>query len=557
MPLHFIFCSVNLCTLLHQVIRRERRGDYLGKTVQIVPHVTDLVQAWLREVARISVDGTGLPPDLCLVEVGGTVGDIESMVFLEALRQFQFVVGRDNVVFVHVSLVPAVGGDSEQKSKPTQHSVKELRSLGLSPDIIVCRSGSELSPGARQKISTFCHVPPSQIVSVFDVSNIYHVPLILERQNVHQIVQQLLGLPTLSPNLKTWQAMAERVDNLQEKVDIAIVGKYIEQQDSYLSLLKALKHSAIALNVDIVVNWVEASDLEEAGKAAQPEKHSQAWAVLRKVRGILVPGGFGIRGIEGKVLAAQFARENKVPYLGICLGMQIMVIEFARHVLGHARANSTEFDPQTPDPVVIFMPEISQAEMGGTMRLGSRSTKVQSGSLAAQIYGEPDSDLNALSSSFEIFERHRHRYEINPDYVSDLTKQGIKFSGTGDEGGRMVIAELHEKDHPFFFGTQFHPEFKSRPNRPSPPFFAFAAAALGRKDRLGEAGVMWRDHEDAIKSEIAQLYSPKSSKRKEVLVTSPTVAITADLNTFTDSTYIGDGSSTVLTTPTSKARRLI
>ncbi|RYG63136.1 CTP synthase (glutamine hydrolyzing), partial [archaeon] len=482
-----------------------------------------------------------------------------SMVFLEALRQFQFVVGRENVVFVHVSLVPAVGGEAEQKSKPTQHSVKELRSLGLSPDIIVCRSGSELSASARQKISTFCHVPPSQIVSVFDVSNIYHVPLILERQNVHRIVQRLLDLPVLSPNLAAWQAMAERVDHLAEKVDIAVVGKYIEQQDSYLSLLKALKHSAIALNTDVVVNWVEASDLEDACKSAQPEKHSQAWAVLRRVKGILVPGGFGARGIEGKVLAAQFAREHKVPYLGICLGMQIMVIEFARHVLGLAQANSTEFDPQTPHPVVIFMPEISQAEMGGTMRLGSRSTKVQTCSLAAQIYGESDIDQSDLSSSFEIYERHRHRYEINPEYVSSLSNQGIRFSGTGDDGGRMVTAELNEQDHPFFFGTQFHPEFKSRPNRPSPPFFAFAAAALGKRDKLGEAGVMWRNHEEAIKSEIALLYSPTSFKRKEVPVSNATltVATNADLNGFSDSTYIGDGSSTVLTTPISKTRRLV
>lgn len=507
------------------MIKRERRGDYLGKTVQIVPHATDMIQSWLKEVSKIPVDGTGLSPDVCLVEVGGTVGDIESMVFLEAIRQFQFVVGRENILLVHVSLVPAVGGDGEQKSKPTQHSVRELRALGLSPDIIVCRSGKEISLGAKQKISTFCQVPVSNIISVYDVSNIYHVPLILTKQGLPAIIKKSLNLERMTdePNLTAWSDMAHVVDNLTEKVEIAIVGKYVEMQDSYLSLSKALKHSSIHLKVDIVMKWVEASDLEDGTKATNPQQYESAWEILRTAKGILVPGGFGIRGVEGKIIAAKYARENKVPYLGVCLGMQIMVIEYARHVLGLAKANSAEFEEQSPDPVVIFMPEINQNEMGGTMRLGARSTVIKKVlstdskklSLAAEIYAFDD--IENEGENTEIMERHRHRYEINPSYVERLENAGLRFTGTGENGVRMVIAELAAEDHPFYFGTQFHPEFKSRPNRPSPPFFAFAAVAAGRRESLKEAGELWRQHEIALREEIAHIYSPATTtKRKTV-----------------------------------------
>lgn len=449
-----------------------------------------------------------------MAQVGGTVGDIESMVFLEALRQFQFAVGRENVLLVHVSLVPAVGSDGEQKSKPTQHSVKELRALGLSPDIIVCRSANEIGHSAKQKISTFCQVPLSNIISVYDVSNIYHVPLILRKQGLPSIIKRTLGLDSMAaePNLVQWEEMASIVDGLVESVDIAIVGKYVEQQDSYLSLLKALRHSSIHLKVNISVKWVEASDLEEATKLTHPERYDEAWTMLRAARGVLVPGGFGNRGVEGKILAAQYARENKVPYLGICLGMQIMVIEYARHVLGLDKANSTEFDEQSPDPVVMFMPEISQIELGGTMRLGARSTVIDASSLASKIYG-----YGECEESKEIFERHRHRYEINPDYIERLESRGLHFTGKGENGHRMVVAELDHDAHPFYFGTQFHPEFKSRPNRPSPPFFAFAAVVAGRHSSIADAGHMWRQYDDDLKQQLSTIYSPKNIRKRKAI----------------------------------------
>eukprot|EP01040_Poterioochromonas_malhamensis_P005602 gene5602-6021_t len=501
-----------------EVIRRERRGDYLGKTVQIVPHVTDMIQTWIKEVSKICVDGSGVSPDVCLIEVGGTVGDIESMVFLEALRQFQFVVGRENIMFVHVSLVPVIGAVGEQKSKPTQHSVKELRALGLSPDLIICRSTEDLPLGTKQKISVFCHVPTANILSVFDVSNIYHVPLILEEQGLSRITRQHLQLQDImvdAPDLRSWKEMAHIVDSFKEKVEIAIVGKYVGLQDSYLSLTKALKHSAILLEIDIVVLWIEAEHLEESVKVSDPQKYEAAWSSLKSARGILVPGGFGSRGCLGKVVAARYARENKIPYLGICLGMQIMVIEFARHVLNLEGANSTEFDESTSQPVVVFMPEINPLEMGGTMRLGARSTIVDS---VATFNGESSRSLSSIVYGTEeaegksgVLERHRHRYEVNPEKVVEFESKGLLFTGRDESGIRMEIAELPRDVHPFYFGTQFHPEFKSRPGRPSPPFFAFAAVAAGRTNAIEKAGKLWQ----AKESELVSLSSPTAgSKRK-------------------------------------------
>ncbi|ETW08541.1 CTP synthase [Aphanomyces invadans] len=459
-----------------QVIRRERRGDYLGKTVQVVPHVTDAIQAWIERVAQIPVDGDSTPADICLIEVGGTVGDIESMVFLEALRQFQFKVGVDNFCLVHVSLVPVMGSVGEQKTKPTQHAIKELRSAGLTPDVIICRASNQLEPATRAKIGMFCQVSQNHVLSVHDVSNIYHVPLLLARQGAASILLSKLRLMDkyVEPNLDEWSGMAHRVDNFTKTTKIALVGKYTGLQDSYLSVIKALKHAAMKVDHDLVIEWIESVDLDLVTRTAEPEKYAEAWAKLKGCAGIVVPGGFGDRGVDGKVLCAQYARENKVPYLGICLGFQVATIEYARNVLGWKNANSGEFDEFTEKKVVVFMPEINPNEMGGTMRCGARSTVL-----------EPTRDSKRSLASYlyqnkpEILERHRHRYEINPDFVADIEGAGLHFVGRGDKGLRMQIAELPRDVHPFYFGTQYHPEFKTHPNDPSPPFYGLLLAATG------------------------------------------------------------------------------
>ena len=495
--------------IYREVIHQERRGDYLGKTVQIVPHATDMIQSWIKDVSKRPVDGTGLEPEVCLIEVGGTVGDIESMVFLEAIRQFQFNVGKENIFFCHVSYVPVLG---EQKTKPTQHTVKELRALGLSPDIIVCRCPSLLEESVKRKISIFCHVDTKSVISVHDVSNIYHVPLILAEQGLHTILKSRLGLESMldTPNLTQWVSMARVVDSFPTSVDIALVGKYTGLSDSYLSVTKSLLHSGIHLNVHVNIKWIEASDLEQETQIKDKEKYDKAWEIMHSVAGVLVPGGFGTRGVEGKIAAAKYCREAKKPYLGICLGMQVMVIEFARNVLGSMDANSAEFSEHTKDPVIIFMPEISQTEKGGTMRLGARATAISmthsdnSNTLASEVYGfraAQGDNSTTHNSEYEtilgckVNERHRHRYEVNPGRVDDLEGQGLIFSGMDAEGERMEIAELHRSVHPFYFGTQYHPEFKSRPNRPSPPFFAFVAISSGKNNQLGLAGKLWCEHE--------------------------------------------------------------
>ena len=451
------------------VIEKERRGDYLGKTVQVVPHITNEIQDWIERVAHVSADESEEIPDACVIELGGTVGDIESAPFIEALRQFQFRVGQENVCFVHVSLVPVMGPVGEQKTKPTQHTVKELRGLGIIPDILVCRSENPLEDETRAKLAAFCHVSKDAVVSAHDVSNLYQIPISLHEQSVLRKVSQHLGfeVPDSMPRLDDWKAMADKVDRLEEEVNIAMVGKYTGLSDSYLSVIKALQHSALAVNRKLSIDWIESTDLDPTEKS---DKHDEAWNLLRAADGILVPGGFGIRGVEGKIAAANYARTNNVPYLGVCLGLQIATIEFCRNVLGLENANSTEFDENTPNPAVIFMPEISKTHMGGTMRLGTKPTP----------FLVDDCKIRRLYGNAEhVDERHRHRYEVNPELIEDIEAAGLVYVGKDETGQRCEIMEL--EGHPYFVGTQYHPEFKSRPNRPSPPFLGLLKAAVGQE----------------------------------------------------------------------------
>ncbi|RDX81871.1 CTP synthase, partial [Mucuna pruriens] len=453
------------------VLEKERKGDYLGKTVQVVPHITDAIKDWIESVAVIPVDGKEGPADVCVIELGGTVGDIESMPFIEALRQLSFQVGPDNFCLIHVSLIPVLGVVGEQKTKPTQHSVRELRALGLTPHLLTSRSAEPLLESTKEKLSKFCHVPVENILNIHDVPNIWHIPLLLRNQNAHHSILQQLNLLSRAtpPDLQQWTDMAEAYDNLTESVRIAMVGKYVGLTDSYLSVVKALLHACVARSVKPSIDWIAASDLEDESAKSTPEAHAVAWRTLKSAACVLVPGGFGDRGVRGMMLAAKYARENNVPYLGICLGMQISVIEFARSVLGWERANSVEFDAQTPNPVVIFMPEGSRTHMGSTMRLGSRRTLLQtSDCITSKLYG----------SSEYVDERHRHRYEVNPDVIGTLEEAGLKFVGKDESGKRMEILEL--PSHPFYVGVQFHPEFKSRPARPSALFLGLILAATGK-----------------------------------------------------------------------------
>jgi len=450
-----------------QCLEAERKGEYLGKTVQVVPHVTDCIQNWIERVAHIPADGEQGPPDICVIELGGTVGDIESMPFVESLRQFQFRVKRENICFFHVTLVPVLGAVGEEKTKPSQHTVQQLRAVGLTPDFLVCRSGKPLGVSTKQKLANFCHVPAEQCIGVHDVSNIYRVPLLLHHQGVTDNLLRRLHLVP-KPNkafFNEWISLAELVDSLTVPVTIAVVGKYTDLSDAYLSVSKALQHASYHAERKLDLQWIESENLHAASQQS-PAAFEQAWSTLKAADGILVPGGFGDRGVEGKIAAARYARENQKPYLGICLGFQTAVIEFARTVLGHGEAHSTEFVKDTPHPLVVFMPEGSKTHMGGTMRLGSRRTVLSKPQCkTAQLYGGV--------TAFD--ERHRHRYEVNIDYVKKMEEKGLQFIGRDTTGERMEVFELD--DHPYYVGCQFHPEFKSRPNKPSPLFVGLLHAA--------------------------------------------------------------------------------
>ncbi|TKX56917.1 CTP synthase [Halorubrum sp. SS7] len=431
------------------VIERERAGDYLGKTVQIIPHVTDDIKRRIREAAEGS--------DVCLVEIGGTVGDIESMPFLEALRQFAHEEDDEDILFTHVTLVP-YSKNGEQKTKPTQHSVKELRSIGLQPDVLVGRSEDRLDPETKEKIALFCDVSTDAVFSNPDVEDIYHVPLMVEDEGLDEYVMERLGLADealpKAERSTEWRDLVTR--DRDEEIDVALVGKYA-LEDAYMSIHEALKHAGIQTGTEVNVLWVDADETRE--------EHEQRLATADAV---VVPGGFGSRGTDGKIEAVRYARENDVPFLGLCLGFQMAVVEHARNVLGLDGAHSAEIDPDTPHPVIDLLPEQYETEdMGGTMRLGAHETDIEPDTLAAEVYG-----ADACT------ERHRHRYEVNPKYIDDLEADGLVFSGRADN--RMEI--LERPDHPFFFGTQAHPEFRSRPDRASPPFVSLVEAALGSTD---------------------------------------------------------------------------
>lgn len=431
------------------VINKERKGDYLGGTVQVIPHITNEIKERIYRVARET------HPDVVITEIGGTVGDIESLPFLEAIRQMRSDIGRENVIYIHVTLVPFLAASGEQKTKPTQHSVKELRGIGIQPNVLVCRSERELSNEMKEKLALLCDIEREAIIQVIDASTIYEVPLNVQKEGLDDIVLRQLGIEAPEADMAEWGAMVEKIKTPTQETEIAIVGKYVELPDAYLSVAEALRHAGTEFGAKVRIRWVNAEEVEEKS----PEE------LLQGLDGILVPGGFGDRGIEGKIEAIRYARENKVPFLGICLGMQCAVIEFARNVCGMERANSTEFDPHTPYPVIDLLPEQKDIEdKGGTMRLGISPVKLELG----KAYDAYQDEV--------IYERHRHRYEVNNQFRGQLADKGLLFSGTSPDSRLVEITEY--PDHPWFVASQFHPEFKSRPNRSHPLFREFVKATL-------------------------------------------------------------------------------
>jgi CTP synthase len=443
--------------IYESVINKERRGDYLGKTVQVIPHITDEIKSAIHRLAK--------DVDIIIVEIGGTVGDIESLPFLEAIRQFRLDVGRDNAIFVHLTLVPFIATAGELKTKPTQHSVKELREIGLQPDIILCRTDRFLPASLKNKISLFSNVPPEAVVTAKDVSSIYEVPLVFKQENLDRTILNLLRLPESDAHLEALEKLVEKIRNPKNEVTIGVVGKYVELEDSYKSLYEALYHGGAANDAKVKIDWIEAEKIT-------PENAAE---MLNHVDGILVPGGFGLRGIPGMIHAIQHAREKKVPFFGICLGMQTALIEYSRNVAGLENADSTEFNTDTPHKIFVMLHDLKGiTNMGGTMRLGAYPCDLTPGSLAARVYG-----------SEKISERHRHRYEFNRDYESRLQELGMIFSGYSPDKTFVEIIELG--DHPWFLGCQFHPEYKSKPLTPHPLFQSFIAASLENRKNRKEA----------------------------------------------------------------------
>lgn len=432
------------------VLNKERKGEFLGATVQVIPHITNAIQD------RIYRAGKATQSDIVITEIGGTVGDIESTPFLEAIRQVSQVVGKENVLYIHVTLVPYLKKAGEIKTKPTQHSVKELLSVGIQPDVIVCRTELELTAETKGKLSLFCNVDKDCIIQNLDAQSLYEVPLMLEKEGLAKVVCRKLAMEQIEPDLTEWYAMVEKQKNINQSIKIALVGKYVGLHDAYLSIVEALNHAGIYNQAEVEIDWINAEDLTNDNKED----------ILKHANGILVPGGFGERGIEGKIIAVQYARENKIPFFGICLGMHCAVIEYSRNILGWNDAHSSEINPETQYPVIDIMPEQKDIEeMGGTMRLGAYPCKVSKDSFAYEAYGENI-----------IYERHRHRYELNNEYRKQLIENGLSVTGISPDERLVEMIEL--KDHPWFVAVQFHPEFKSRPNRPHPLFREYIKAAL-------------------------------------------------------------------------------
>jgi CTP synthase len=446
--------NVTAGAIYNSVIRKERRGDYLGGTVQVIPHITDEIKQ------RVKLIADSQDVDVVITEIGGTVGDIESLPFLEAIRQFPVDVGRNRCMYIHLTLVPFIGHAGELKTKPTQHSVNELRRIGIQPDMVVCRSEGGLPQDLRRKIALFASLPEDAVVSARDVDNIYKVPLFFRAEGVDDFILEHFNLEAPAPDLTDWDRLVRRAGEAAQSppVKIALVGKYVQLEDAYLSVVEALRHSGFQHGCGIEIDWVDSETLDD----------SQVRERLAEADGILIPGGFGVRGIEGKIQAARIARELRIPFLGVCLGMQMAVADFARHVVGMGGANSTEFDPETPFPVIDLLPEQKEvADMGGTMRLGADPIKLHPDTRAREIYGEA-----------VIYERHRHRYEVNNFLRRRLEAEGLVISGTSPDERLVEIIEI--TDHPFFVASQFHPEFKSRPERPAPLFRDFVGAAHER-----------------------------------------------------------------------------
>lgn len=462
-------CNVTSGQIYAEVISKERRGDYLGGTIQVIPHITNEIKR------RIALVGQNTDPDVVIVEVGGTVGDIEGQPFLEAIRQLRADVGRDQTLYIHVTFLPYIGATRELKTKPTQHSVRELRSLGIQPQVILARTDYPVTDDLVRKIALFCDVEERAVIPLETTDNIYAVPLLLEDAGLGDYIVEQLHLNAGPPDLDGWRELVARMRHVEQPLRIAIVGKYVELRDAYMSVKEALNHAAVAHNRRLEVEWIHASDLEK-GKGT---------ALLERVDGIVVPGGFGYRGIEGKIDAAEYARVHKTPYLGLCLGMQVMCIEFARNVLGLDDANSTEFDGTTEHPVIDLMPDQhGVANLGGTMRLGLYPCVLQPGSIAAAAYG-----------TGLVNERHRHRFEFNNQYREAFIAGGARFSGLSPDGRLVEIMEV--ADHPFMVGSQFHPEFISRPNRPHPLFSAFVRAAIAHQEARRVAASAAQEEESA------------------------------------------------------------